>query len=356
LGEPYPYDVLFRAEQMRAVKFPQPIATPSGIVNATVLVAETVNARGQLFRSLWFGQMLQQVLLVVGAAGLIWIGISRELGPLLGLADNVRRRKPDELEPIPAQAVQPELRPLIVALNDFMARLERQVTRQRDFLDTAAHQLRTPLSVLKMQVEYALRTNEAAEKDETLRAIDSDLSAVGRLTNQLLVMARSEHDRPTMAIEPVDLSEVARDVIAAAAPRALDAGIDIGLEAPDPCILPANSQLVREMVRNLVDNVILYAGASATALVSLRTEGASIRIRVMDTGKGVSSEDRGRIFQRFQRGRDAPGFGSGLGLSIVSEIASLFGGNVALPEPAGGKGFIVEITFPHPETLPGENS
>jgi signal transduction histidine kinase len=237
-----------------------------------------------------------------------------------------------------------------------MARLERQVTRQRDFLDTAAHQLRTPLSVLKMQVEYALRAGGVADKDETLRAIDGDLSAVGRLTNQLLVMARSEHDRATMAIDAVDLSEVAREVITTAAPRALDAGIDIGLDAPGPCVLPANSQLIGEMVRNLVDNVILYAGSGSTALVSVKTENGAIRLRVADSGRGVSPEDRGRIFERFQRGRDAPGFGSGLGLSIVSEIAALFGGSVTMPDPVGGKGFVVEITFPRPDPLPGERS
>lgn len=342
---PVAYDTVFRAEQMRAVAFPQQVATPSGLSTVTVVVAETVRARAQLFSSLIFGQVSQQVGLVVLAAAFIWFGIGWELRPLLGLANTVQQRRPDDFSPIPMASVQTELHPLVLALNGFMTRLERTVTRQRDFLDIAAHQLRTPLTVLKTQVSFALRSSTGEAKDETLRAVDDDLNAMSRLTNQLLVLGRSEHDPHSVTLRPVDLSAAALAVVGSAAPRALDAGLELALDAPAPAFVMADDDLVTELLGNLVDNAILYAGRGVTAVISTRVSEGIVTLRVADTGRGVPANDRERILRRFERGHGAIGVGSGLGLSIVAELTEMFGGKLALEEP-DGSGFVVVMTFP----------
>jgi two-component system sensor histidine kinase TctE len=343
--QPVAYDTVFRAEQMRAVAFPQQVATPSGLALVTVVVAETVRARTQLFSTLIFGQIGQQIGLVVLAAAFIWFGIGWELRPLLGLANTVQRRRPDDFSPIPTEPVQSELHPLVSALNGFMNRLERTVTRQRDFLDIAAHQLRTPLAVLKTQVSFALRSPTGDAKDETLRAVDDDLNAMSRLTNQLLVLGRSEHDPHSVTLHPVDLSAASLTVVASAAPRALDARLELALDAPTPAFITADADLVTELLSNLIDNAILYAGRGATAVISTRVAAGNVTLKVTDTGPGVPASDRERILRRFERGSDATGIGSGLGLAIVAELTEMFGGKLVLEEPAGS-GFVAVMTFP----------
>ena len=344
LSTPVAYDVVFRAEQMRAVAFPQQVATSAGVVTVIVVVAETVKARSQLLASLLLGQVTQQVALVALAAAFIWVGIGRELRPLLRLASTVQGRRPDDLAAIDVDAVQVELSPLIVALNGFMSRLERVVTRQREFLDGAAHQLRTPLAVLKTQVSVALRAETAADKDETLRAIDEDLSGVSRLANQLLLLGRAEHDPHSVVLRVLDISGVAAQVVGGMAPRAFDAGLDIALDVASGVRVKADDMLFRELLSNLVENSILYAGRGASASVSVCEKQGRVIVRVADNGPGVRSSDRERIMHRFQRGADATGVGSGLGLSIVAELVNLFGGTLEVSEPADG-GFAVELTF-----------
>lgn len=343
----YAFDTIFRAEPMRAIAFEQPVVTTGGTVPVLVVVAETVLARDALFRSIWLPQIIAQAVLVLVAAGFIWIGVSREIAPLLAFTKAVRTRRLDKFEPFSPDTLQPELRPLVAAINDYMERLERQVVRQRGFLDSAAHQLRTPLAVLKTQVGYALRSVKSAEKDEALVAVDEDLTAMTRLTNQLLLLARAEHDRPTVDIEPVDVAALAREVSAAMAPRALDAGVDIVVDADQTATAEASQFLVRELIANLVDNAVRYAGQGATATIAVTRRDAMVVIAVSDTGAGLSASDRQRVFNRFQRGTDAPGYGSGLGLSIVAEIAALFGGEARLrPVKVNERGFGVEVALP----------
>ena len=343
--QPLAYDTVFRAEQMRAVAFPQQVATPTGLATVTVVVAETVRARAQLFSSLIFGQVAQQIGLVVLAAAFIWFGIGGELRPVLGLAQTVQQRRPDDFSPIPTESLQTELYPLVLALNGFMNRLERTMSRQRDFLEVAAHQLRTPIAVLKTQVSFALRSPTGEVKDDTLRAVDDDLSAMSRLTNQLLVLGRSEHDPHSVTLRPVDMSAAALTVVGNAAPRALDAGVELALDAPDPAFVTADVDLVTELLANLVDNAILYAGRGARAIVSTRMSEGVVTLKVADTGPGVPPEDRERVLRRFERGSGAAGIGSGLGLSIVAELTEMFGGKLVLEEPIGS-GFVVVMTFP----------
>ena len=340
------FDTMFRTERMHATILRQPVITPDGTVRVEVLVGEMLHGRDALVAALWLRGFLGQAVLVLVVAVSIWIGISHQLRPLLRLRQAVLARPADRLEPFDDTAVQTEIRPLVQALNDHMARLAGLLARQRRFLDTSAHQLRTPIAIVKTQVGLALRGGSAAETQAILAEIDRSVSAMSRMTTQLLALGRVENERVHPVGEAVDLAGCAREVVAHAAPRALDAGIELVFEAEPPCVVTATPSLVAEAVGNLVENAIHHAGHGATAVVSVRPEGGFGIVEVSDDGRGVGASDRENLFARFQRGASAEGDGSGLGLAIVAEIAEMFGGRAEAPEPAGGRGFCIRVSLP----------
>ncbi len=340
------FETMFRTEAMRAVILRQPVVTPAGTVTVAVMVGETQKARSELFRTLWLRGFAEQAALVLAAALSIWIGINRELQPLLRLRQAVLARPADRFEPFNAQSVQSEIRPLVDALNRHMERLSQHLEQQKKFLEHAAHQLRTPLTIMKTQIGVARRTQDKAEGSAALAGVDENLTAMSRLTNQLLTLGRVDHDRAALPSELVDLAAVARDAVTDAAPRALDHAVELVLQIGAPCPVMASAVLAREMVNNLIDNAIQYAGAGTTATVSVRKEPDAAVLAVEDTGAGVTEEELPALFERFRRGRGAREGGSGLGLSIVAEIAQMFGGSAELAAPAGGKGFCVVVRLP----------
>jgi two-component system sensor histidine kinase TctE len=341
------FDTVFRNEEaMRAVTFPQSVVTPTGTITVNVAVGETLKSRDALVTTLWTRGFLEQAALVVAGVISIWFGIARELTPLLRLRQEVRDRSPDQFEPFNADAVQSELRPMVVALNSHMDRLRGQIERQRRFLDSAAHQLRTPLAAMKAQIGYARRTPNEAEVHLALGAVDTNLSALARMTSQLLLLGRVDHSRSDQPNEVADMSEVAKHIVLESAHRSLDAGIELAFETSGPAPVIGSRVMLNELVVNLVENVILHAGKGAIATIAVRRAVREIVIRVDDNGIGVADEDRPLLLQRFQRGRNAPAGGSGLGLSIVAELAESLGGRVELPAPRGGKGFAVVVFLP----------
>ena len=340
------FDTQFRTENMHAVTLRQPVITPDGTVNASVTVGETLRARDALVRSFWLRGFAEQAALVLAAAASIWVGISIELRPILRLRRAVLERPAQSVEPLDPGPLQQELRPLVEALNAHMARLGAYLDRQQRFLDSAAHQMRTPLAVLKTQLGVARRSGTEAQLREVLETVDEGVSSMTRVTNQLLTLGRVEHERARPVAAAVDLRALLRGVIAENAPRALDAGVELVLDAEAPCVVAANELLVREMVLNLVDNAIKYAGKGATVTVSAGPAGDMARLVVEDTGLGISGEERARLLSRFSRGRNAQGGGSGLGLTIVAEIAEMSRGRVELPEPDGEGGFVFAVSLP----------
>jgi two-component system sensor histidine kinase TctE len=339
------YDTMFRTEAMHAVMLHQPVITPDGTATVTVAVGETLGARNALVWALWVRGFAAQAALVLAAAASIWIGISIELRPLMRLRRAVLDRPPRSVEPFEEDTVQQELRPLVRALNDHMARLAAYLRRQQRYLDGAAHQMRTPLAILKTQVGMARRGGAEAGSDEVLEKVDEGLTTIARVTNQLLRLGRIEHERAQLAVEEVDLRAVCRTVIGDIAPRALDCGVDLVLDADAPCLVVANGLLLREAVMNLVDNAITHAGSGAVATISAVCAGTEAVVEVADTGPGVRAAERAGLVRRFGRASRAGG-GAGLGLTIVAEIVEMFGGRLDLPEPDGASGFVARITLP----------
>jgi two-component system sensor histidine kinase TctE len=341
------FETTFRNEEpMRAVDFMQSVVTPTGEMIIRVTVGETLKARNALVMTLWLRGFFEQGALVIAGAVSIWFGISREIAPLLRLRQQVRDRRPDQFEPFDTQTIQTEIRPLVVALNSHMDRLRSQLERQRRFLDSAAHQLRTPLAVIKTQVGFALRSKDPAEVNLALREVDKNLTGVARMTSQLLMLGGVDHSRTIAQSERVDIGEMSRHVVLDAANRALDGGVELAFESDGPAPVIGSEAMLHELITNLIENVIAHAGPGASANVAVRRGVRDVIVRVEDDGVGVPEEDRPRLLQRFVRGRNAKPGGSGLGLSIVAEIAESMGGTVDLPAPRSGRGFVVVVKLP----------
>ncbi|ANQ84115.1 putative two-component system histidine kinase [Azoarcus olearius] len=345
-------EVLFRDEVIHGEEarvayqflkaWPEP-ASPLVLVQ----VAETRNKRSDLASRVVTGVLLPQFAIIPLAVVLVWVGLTRGIAPLNRLQSLIRRRRPTDLSPIVPASVPEEVRPLIVAFNDMMARLEENLQAQQRFIADAAHQMRTPLTGLKMQTDLALLENDPEQLRASLTHIADSADRASHLINQLLSLARAEASFEKLyTVEPVDLEAVVREVAQELFPRALAKGIDLGVESSGQVLqVEGNSVLLRELVKNLVDNAIKYTPAGGSVTARTRVAGAPI-LEVEDTGVGIPEADRERVFERFYRVLGSGADGSGLGLPIVREIAELHRAAVTLSPNPAGQGTLAQVVFP----------
>jgi two-component system sensor histidine kinase TctE len=352
----------FQGVTVRGVAFLQPPAGASGGDPLMVEVASTLHGREVLAHELWVRNARQQVLILVLAACLAWIGLTRGLAPMLRLGRAVTTRRPDSLEPLPTDSVQSELRPLVSAINLYMSRLGERLEAQRRFIANASHQLRTPLTLLNTQVHYALATKDTAAKDEALHALRDCIRQSNRIANQLLTLSRAETGSGIPAkMTPVDLAEVARLALEKEASLAERRGIDLGFDArgssSGTAIIEGDEVLILEMIVNLVDNAVRYTPQGGQVTISVDRADDGWRLAVADTGPGIPVHERKHVFERFYRIDGTDGEGSGLGLSIVQEIARACGAVVELGDGEGGRGLVVSVMFPAaPRKAPRERA
>ncbi len=309
-----------------------------------VRVAETTTKRAALRRDLLVAVGVTMLALAIGLTVAGRLAIQQGLRPLGELSNEVERRDLDRLEPL-QQPVPDEVRPLISALNRLFERLNLATRTQQDFLANAAHQLRTPLTSLRTEIELALLEPHEAAQEPLLQRLKSSVDRSARLAQQMLSMARSDAATPHEQLRATDLRELASLAAEDWVPRALDAGMDLGFELQSAPVV-GRSFLLRELLENLVHNAVNYAGPGARITVrSFVQEGCSV-LEVEDTGPGIPEADRERVFGRFQRGAQPVGNGSGLGLAIAQDIALSHGGSVTLHDGAHGQGLRVRLSLP----------
>jgi two-component system sensor histidine kinase TctE len=353
---PVYYDTLFEARWYRAVAIAQPVAgwynpAPDGSNDAIVIVASSTKERDAMTRSLWLQGVRPMGVLLALVVGLGWLGLDRGLRPLKQLRLAVADRSGSHLSPLGLDRVPTEVRPLVIAFNEALARVDRYIEAQRRFIANAAHQMRTPLTLLKMQVHYGLTEDGGAAKTEALSALDTGIDALMRLVAQLLILARAEPHTPIRAdVKPVDMMALVSDVLVQLAPLALDRGIDLGLETNiadgAPALVKASPTLLREMVVNLVDNALRYTRAGGIVTVLTERGETELRLAVQDNGPGIAAEERDLVFERFYRVLGTGTEGNGLGLAIVREIVTGADGRVRLLDGPDGKGITVEVFLP----------
>ena len=314
-----------------------------------VQIAETLDNRGALTRRLMLALLIGECVLVGAAALLLRPALGWSLRPLARLRGAVEARderaRPD-FSPLDTGPLPSELRPLAGAFNRLLAQLDTATVGVRRFTADASHQMRTPLSVLKVQVALA-RRGSGAQRHEALDEIADAVTRLERLVTQLLALARAEEAGVSAPLEAVDLREVAAAVITRQINQAIEAGIDLTLESKPmhDYSVPGHRTLVFEILSNLIDNGIRYNARGGTVTVRLQALPAETMIAVIDDGPGIAAEHREVAFDRFVR-LGAPGSpeGSGLGLAIVRSAVARLNATVTLG--AGETGTSIVIRFP----------
>ena len=314
---------------------------------ALVQVAESLDKRSALATEIIKGVMLPQFVTLPLAVLLVWLALVQAIKPLSRLEARIRARKPDDLSPLDTRAVPLEVAPLVASVNDLLLRLKESIATQKRFLADAAHQLKTPLAGLRMQADLAQREGTSTEElKQSLRQIGRSSIRATHTVNQLLALARAEGGSTTMQRQPCDLAQLTMEVVRDCVPRAMDRHIDLGYEGAQPgqpgSKLEGNPTLLKELVRNLLDNAINYTPSSVekpgviTARVLTDPLGQACMLQVEDSGPGIAPAERELVFQPFYRSPGVEVDGSGLGLSIVREIAQQHHAAVTLEDASPG--------------------
>ncbi len=314
-----------------------------------IQVAQPWSVRDRLAREAAF-RVLAPVLVILFAmaAAVVWI-VGRGLAPLRRLAAEVQRRDASSLAPIDAPQLPAETVPLIEELNRLLARLSVAFGKQRAFVADAAHELRSPLTALSLQLQLLDRARDDEARRDARARLGAAVDRAIHLANQLLTLARSEPEDAPVELRRIGLEPSARSGIADVHALAAERGIELSLDADDSALVSGDADALRVLVRNLVDNAVRYTPAGGRVQVRVQTvvSGAERRavLEVADTGPGIPASERERAFDRFVRRPDAADGGTGLGLAIVKAIADRHGAEVSLDD-AEPQGLCVTVTFP----------
>jgi two-component system sensor histidine kinase TctE len=335
---------------------------------ALVQVAETREKRSVLATEIIKGVMLPQFVILPLAVLLVWMALARGIQPLNQLEQRIRERSPDDLSQREDSTVPLEVATLVSSVNDLLRRLGDSLATQKRFLADAAHQLKTPLAGLRMQADLAQREGTSTEDlKRSLQQIGRSSIRATHTVNQLLALARAEGSGVGIARMPCDLAKLTIEVVRDSVPRALDKQIDLGYDGTQPGApgvwMDGNPTLLKELVRNLVDNAINYTPSRpekpgvVTARVLADTFSHVLLLQVEDSGPGVPEAERELVFQPFYRALGSEADGSGLGLPIVLEIARQHGAEVLLEDahpdqqPPGAR-FTVRFSARAPDADP----
>lgn len=266
---------------------------------------------------------------------LIYLSVRGGLKPLDDLAADVAARSPENLKPLSNHATPLEVQPLLDALNQLLVRLAEALDKERRFTADAAHELRTPLAVVKIQAEVAQLSRNPDDRQHALKQIVLGVDRAARVLEQLLRLARLDPLVGLPKAGEVDLGELARRVLVETRVTADREAIHLQVSAT-PLLVQGDGELLEIVLRNLLDNALRYTPPGTTVTLFVRRQNGDILLAVADDGPGVSPEDLPRLVERFYRGREVSAEGSGLGLAIVQRIAELHLARFEVENLAGG--------------------
>ena len=345
-AEPIAYDTTLDGTRLRAVAYDRQLYDEGQVDTVTVVVAKTTRSRSAMVATIWRPQLVRLALMLVLAVVLVYLGLTFELRPLMKLKDDVADRGPMELEPIRPERLQHELRPIVDAINQCIARLNTHTATQRRFIAHAAHQLRTPIAVLDTQIQYAQqRGHEDRELASVLDSMQRSSRKMADVTDKLLLLAHAEATPSTLLTQRVDLAALVSSVLEETIVLAQRRDIDLGAELGERLDVAGSGSLLSALVTNLVDNAVRYTQPGGCVTVAARRDGDTVVLDVIDDGPGIPAEARPHVFKRFYR-VSSDTEGSGLGLAIVSEIAQAHGGSATLAPGPGNRGVVVTVRLP----------
>jgi two-component system sensor histidine kinase TctE len=313
-----------------------------------VSVAETLHKRDHTRRRILGTSLAVDICQLGLILVLIWMGVRLALGPLRTVEAQIASRSARDLTPLPRESVPTEIEGLVTALNRLFVTVRATSDAQRRFLESAAHQLRTPLTGLQVQLELLTEDPAAAPVRERLAPLLDATQRLAHTTQQLLALARSnEAANLRWEFSQLELSEIVETTVADRISAALGAGIDMGADT-EPGTIQGVRWLLLEALSNLVNNAIAHTPAGGTITVRCGVAAGAEFLEVSDSGVGIPVDEREQVLGRFYRGSNARGAGSGLGLAIVAEVAQLHGASVSIDAGLEGKGTTVRISFQRP--------
>jgi two-component system sensor histidine kinase TctE len=334
------YDEQYRGMPVRVAVLLQPVAGVAGQGMATIQVAETLELRRTLAQQILFATLWRQVaLVVVIAIVVVWV-VQRATRPVRRLSAELATRSAHDLAPVDAPDAPRELLPLVDATNELMARLARLLEHQKRFVRDASHQLRTPLAVLKTQLQSALRGD--VPPAQALQEMGTTVERATRLANQMLALAKVEQVQAQGPLVPLPLADVVSDVALDLSPLIAAKNLDFELQA-EPVEVRGHDWMLRELTRNLLSNAVRETAAGRRLLVVVGRDGDTPLLRVSDSGPGIAADALDRLFEPFHTGH--PTEGSGLGLAICRSICDALGAGLVLANRTGG-GLDAEVRFP----------
>ena len=327
------YDDVYQGQPVRVAVLLQPVAGAQGRGIATIQVAETLELRQTLARQILVDTIWRQLALIALIAAVVVIVVQRATRPVRSLSARINARSANDLTPIALSGAPRELAPLVDATNQVMARLGHLLEHQKRFVRDTSHQLRTPLAVLKTQVQSALRGD--VEPAQALAEIDHTVRRATELANQMLALAKVEQLRQQGDAPLSDWAETVRAVALDLAPLIAEHRLDFSLDVVTANVR-AHEWALRELVRNLLHNAIKNTPDESGLVVTMARDAHHVALTIADSGPGIPAEQRARLFQPFAAGAPATELhrGSGLGLAICHEIVVSLGGSIALENRA----------------------
>jgi two-component system OmpR family sensor kinase len=312
-----------------------------------IQVAQDMAARRSMAGTLALRTIAPVALMAPLLMLVVWWVVSRSLAPVARVRKQVASRQADDLSPVNEEGLPEEVRPLVQELNLLFDRVRHAFDAQKHFVADAAHELRSPLAALKLQVQGLQRAPDDAARDLAVSRLVAGIDRATRLVEQMLALARHEASMAAGAKpEPVDLAEVTRLAISDAVAAAQARGIDIGIAHADAAVVSGQPEALRMLLRNLLDNAVKYTPEGGRVDIGIaKLDDDAVELSVDDSGPGLPAAERERVLDRFYRSGEPQAPGSGLGLAIVKSIAELHGATVALEVSPSLGGLRVRVVF-----------
>ncbi len=353
-GKAYFFDTDYLGEPVRSVVMAREAVPPlygDKSVRIIIQVAEGIGDRESFINRMLWRSVLRDLLLISVVMIIVIVGVIFAVRPLERLRYEMRSRTINDLRPVSTEGMPKEVKPLVNAINQHMQRYTEQADRQRQFLDDASHQLKTPLAVLKTQLDYALRESDPQEVREVLLSMTEGVDRAIRMTSQMLALARVRDSLDTQVWQDsasVDLGELVNELVRDLWPVIRERRIDLEVIPPaTPLFVRGVAWLLQEALRNVLDNAIRYCPRQGAVVVSLtRLDDTTAQVVIEDSGPGMSEEDRQKAGIRFRRGKAGKHLpGAGLGLAIVSTIVQMHQARMVLEPGERLKGLRVRLVF-----------
>jgi len=316
--------------------------TPTHVIQ----VAQDIAARRELATSLVLRIVGPVMLLAPLLMLAVWWVVTRSTRPLLRARQQIARRAADKLSPLVAPGLPDEVRPLVDEINLLFARLAEAFAAQRNFVADAAHELRSPLAALRLQVQSMQRAADSESRAVAAGRLLAGLDRTGRLVDQMLVLARQDAAADPTGGALIDLRATATLAISDILPAAQDRRVDLGMVDVETVSVTGEPEGLRILFRNLLENAVKYAPEGGTVDVAIRAEQGQAVLEIADSGPGIPMEERDRAFDRFYRVAEGTTPGSGLGLAIAQSIARRHHAVITLGSSSRLGGLLVTVRFP----------